>query len=415
MALPPLGRDRSARAQRCVSARLAHFRPRRWDQLPLQQAEDEEEELWAFEEAHDLSRAFRGARFPKLWVLKQGQQAYVEARGSGGRYLPWAETLKALEDLVSHILERLDPLPSDERARAALSAWHERENIGSRRFISIATSIEEDALSDLDSGAWDPDYWELADDGFEVTEVVAVARMAATISSSSALAALLDRVRDTPRTERRDLDQMTRAVFQESPFEREARSYEQGYAVAEWLRRRLCADAARIDPHELLESWGVFVEEVDLGTSQIDAVSVWGPRHGPTVFLNQNQSQSPSTGRQRATLAHEICHLLLDRGTALPLAEVLGGRAPEAAEVRARAFQAELLVPRDVAGRSAENAPEIGDAITELAKHYGASHELVAWQIHNSNAVLPKAAWDELGTLVQSPMKIQPSRILRDT
>ena len=53
------------------------------------------------------------------------------------------------------------------------------------------------------------------------------------------------------------------------------------------------------------------------------------------MLLNLDARYASSSGRRRATLAHEICHLLVDRGSALPLVEVLGGRTAEHVERRA--------------------------------------------------------------------------------
>jgi Zn-dependent peptidase ImmA (M78 family) len=60
---------------------------------------------------------------------------------------------------------------------------------------------------------------------------------------------------------------------------------------------------------------------IDLWTSdRIDAVACWGPRHGPAVLLNREGRHAHTERGARATLAHEICHLLIDRQGSLPLA-----------------------------------------------------------------------------------------------
>ena len=69
------------------------------------------------------------------------------------------------------------------------------------------------------------------------------------------------------------------------------------------------------------------------------------------------------------------------------MAEVLNGATPERLEKRARAFAAELLLPRSIAAKNVREASDVQTAIEQLSKDYAVSRELVCWQIHNSEAV----------------------------
>ncbi|RZM37001.1 MAG: ImmA/IrrE family metallo-endopeptidase [Sphingomonas sp.] len=80
--------------------------------------------------------------------------------------------------------------------------------------------------------------------------------------------------------------------------------------------------------------------------------AVWGEGHGPVVVLNVDSRRfasylGPRMGgpTARATAAHEICHLLLDKGQALAAVDILNGHIPCALERRAGAFAAEFLLP----------------------------------------------------------------------
>ena len=130
-------------------------------------------------------------------------------------------------------------------------------------------------------------------------------------------------------------------------------AFDQGYTLARWFRGDVLAvpDRSRVDPERALRDSGVAARDIELPAASLDAVSVWGELHGPAVLLNRLGRHGKGRGR-RATLAHELCHLLLDRTGALPLAEVLGGRVDSSVEARARAFAAELLVPRSAAGEA---------------------------------------------------------------
>jgi Zn-dependent peptidase ImmA (M78 family) len=104
------------------------------------------------------------------------------------------------------------------------------------------------------------------------------------------------------------------------------------------------------------------------------------------VLPNQNsKSRASSNNGYRSTLAHEICHLLVDRGRALPATEVLGGQSPKLAEQRANAFAAEFLLPREQAALACQNHPNIVQAATSLEQRFGVSREVVCHQIYNAS------------------------------
>ena len=100
----------------------------------------------------------------------------------------------------------------------------------------------------------------------------------------------------------------------------DARPYVQGNALAIWLRRNLKLSANRtVDPINVLEQqFSVDVRVVNFGIQSLDAIAVWGPKHGPGVLLNQTSKRIHRAaniwrnGALRVTAAHEICHLLLD-------------------------------------------------------------------------------------------------------
>ena len=163
--------------------------------------------------------------------------------------------------------------------------------------------------------------------------------------------------------------------------------YEQGQKLAVWLREKLgFSNDEWLDPASLLGMLGIPVEEVDLGTDEIDALAAWGPRQGPGVIVNTTGLHSQSSPGRRATLAHEICHLLADREGSLPLAEVLGGQVPSAVEQRANAFAAELLLPQAVAAERIARAGDRDRALDRLVSDFGASREVVGWQVRNGPA-----------------------------
>jgi Zn-dependent peptidase ImmA (M78 family) len=100
--------------------------------------------------------------------------------------------------------------------------------------------------------------------------------------------------------------------------------------------------------------------------------------------VNADGKHSRSAAGRRATLAHEICHLLIDRQVGLPFAEVLGGRVRDDIEQRAGAFAAELLLPRAVAANRLMGSKNPTEDAAALAREFQVSREVVAWQVHNA-------------------------------
>ena len=162
--------------------------------------------------------------------------------------------------------------------------------------------------------------------------------------------------------------------------------YEDGYRLAQWLRGKLDVPATMaVNPLGILQGWHVPVKTVELDHCRIDAVACWGNNHGPAILLNVGEgSRAVHTFGERSTLAHEICHLLMDRGKALPAAEVLGGLTPKFIEQKANAFAAELLVPQESIGEFIRRQPDAASAIDALVEHFQVSPQLIGWQIRNS-------------------------------
>jgi Zn-dependent peptidase ImmA (M78 family) len=143
-----------------------------------------------------------------------------------------------------------------------------------------------------------------------------------------------------------------------------------------------------VDPEAILRNWNVGIQSLELDNCPVDAIACWGAKHGPAILLNDKQTSTAGhTHGRRSTLAHEICHLLLDRATALPVAEVLNGETPERLEKRARAFAAELLLPRETAANAIKDRRDtnnLKELIVRLTEIFQVSTELVCWQIQNS-------------------------------
>jgi Zn-dependent peptidase ImmA (M78 family) len=121
---------------------------------------------------------------------------------------------------------------------------------------------------------------------------------------------------------------------------------EQGSRLGEKACELLGGDGAGwVDVSAVLSRLDIAVSEIKLSDPEVRAVSVFGPTQRPHVFRNTLTRWGQSSGVQRFTLAHELCHLLLDREYGDELAIATGPWAPLAIEQRANAFAAAFLMP----------------------------------------------------------------------
>ena len=100
-----------------------------------------------------------------------------------------------------------------------------------------------------------------------------------------------------------------------------------------------------VDIQSSLNSTDIEIADINLTDAELRAVSLFGQTQRPLILLNSNTRWSQSSGARRFTLAHELCHLILDREHGDELAVASGPWAPAAIEQRANAFAAAFLMP----------------------------------------------------------------------
>jgi hypothetical protein len=212
-------------------------------------------------------------------------------------------------------------------------------------------------------------------------EILAAARLTGPYVNPRRRAQLLRTVVQLPHRTTPEVDHLAEEAH--SVCDPETREYEQGASLAGWLRQRLGFTLdAQVDPGSILNRWRVEVVELHTDPA-LEAIGVWGPHHGPAVLLNTRGRLTRSPSARRATLAHEICHLLVDRRAALPLAEAMGGLSPVAPEKRARAFAAEFLAPKTPVAAILAGKPNAMAALRAVCAQFRVSTQIAAWQILN--------------------------------
>ena len=305
----------------------------RWRNLPEAQAEEEDAILRDFTAVHDLAEALQGAYPPSLLLLRQGN-TMLAATARQEWTLPFDETMATLAALGEAILDRAAQL-DDPRSRIAKDRWNARGGTLPLMRLAIATSLDEATLREV----W-PIRLDVTPADDAVYELKATARMIGRQLKPQQLKAILDHIHHTPKGVPLDMTPLweeAEKILQDYAGERPA---SQGYAVALMLRRRLGMDTEKIDPEQVLKNWSVTIQAIGIEDDTIDAVAIWSHNHRTTIFINPNGPRARYPTGKRITLAHEVCHLLIDIRGALPAAEALGGRVSRRVEQRANAFAA---------------------------------------------------------------------------
>ena len=368
------------------------------DRLPPAEAEFEREQIEAYRSTHDLAEALQGAVAPPLWVLRDGNVGWMASSATAAQ-TSFSELLRVLAKIGDSVAQRLDG-SSDPRSIQAVTTWHERDCHDRLRIIEASTGYPPELVAEVESVFASLD--ELDGEQAVSNELLAAARLVGPqpLTTLRPIIRAIRSVKSFPTPELDDLVEPATAIVRSAADEP---PYAQGHELAAWLRTQpgIAGTTGRVNPDDLLKSWGVPVVEVGLGMLNVDAIGCWGPNHGPAVLLNTDRRHAGNSGRRRATLAHEICHLLVDRATSLPLVEVLGGRTAEHVEQRAGAFAAELLLPRDLAGKGFLSFG--GDderAAKSLRARYGVSSALLGWQVRNAQVPLSRASQHFVDRLV---------------
>lgn len=106
---------------------------------------------------------------------------------------------------------------------------------------------------------------------------------------------------------------------------------------------------------------------------------------------------SVPVGRQRFTVAHELCHFLLKDHDRLIVDERLTGRS--VAERRANAFAAHFLMPSESVHRYLRGREADGEVIIELVYTFGVSLQALLWHLFNLDLLSKnrKRQFEEVG------------------
>lgn len=103
---------------------------KRWENMPEERVEDEdeEEEAFRFLNRHDLASAFKGLYFPAVFIIRQGELFEVSSTEQGETIrLPFEQAVADLEAIGNH-LAKLASIADQGRGRLAARQWTAREH-----------------------------------------------------------------------------------------------------------------------------------------------------------------------------------------------------------------------------------------------------------------------------------------------
>lgn len=212
------------------------------------------------------------------------------------------------------------------------------------------------------------------------------------LSAGRALASLRSRLGEPPTA----LQAGTFEQLQAAADRHEAPA-QQGYRLASVVRRWLGDSSGPLgDIRVLIEQrFGVAVLTRALATVRSTAASVRAEDAAGIVLHTRDLHRKNNPLLARVHLAHELCHVLFDPsdGGLHIVVDLEIDRKAHAAEQRARAFAAELLLPIkglvELLGqpRSVSDHDGAIALVSKARSHFGTSHEIAANHLCNLNFI----------------------------
>lgn len=203
---------------------------------------------------------------------------------------------------------------------------------------------------------------------------------------------------DVPKKKAKRLWALVEELDPESPSFSE-RPWQDGYELAsDWIEACGMVPTERLDLDAHLESLGVTKLGIKLSSRNTSGVAIHLEDKTPLILMNENCARhadsdgNPMRSGIRFTLAHELCHLLIDRDAGSQLALVSGPWAPKAVEQRANAFAAALLMPDEMIVAAYDkfgSHPSSGDYddMIKVAKELDVSPDALSWHLLNRDFI----------------------------
>ncbi|WP_313089512.1 ImmA/IrrE family metallo-endopeptidase [Pseudomonas sp.] len=356
----------------------------RWEDMPESLIHAEESQVHQYLDRHNLSTALSGANVPMLLWLRSGNTLWLVDEDEQACRVDFS-TLRQQLEKIGDTLAGLFADSRQPHVQAAIGQWQQRGRQLRSDYLAYSTGLDAERLGALEKMIPLDAAFNDADIQQEPV-YLAAARMVRHDLSIEQIAHVMQRLQQAPATGKQPFATLIAGASAELQQLTSSPLFEQGYQLARWLREQLHLQNDDVfDPETLLSSEGVTIDELRLDSAKIDAIACWGCID-PLILLNQNEQARAATKHgRRSTLAHEICHLLIDRTRALPVAEVLGGEVDSEGEKRANAFAAELLLPQAHATQVLRHASNVQATVEALSQSHLVSRQLIAYQLLNAS------------------------------
>jgi len=328
----------------------------------------------------------------RVLLVRNGDRMYVFFSGIDYPFIfPVGVVLRTMEEVCDYVAIRAgrDIENFDNEVLAGIAAWNNRKlRLDAVYLISIYTGIENRAIIETIKSEFNPrSYRDFANND---SLILAAARMNPQSNSENNLAIILSYIQRTPRIDSEELDLLSDNAMLVLRKVKNLAPYSQGRTLARWLRGEFrCVSGPAYD--ELLRRLHrlkVQVALVKLDNDALEGFAFWGPLNGPAIVVNRYGPRGPFRRRARVTVAHEFCHLLVDRRREMPLVDMIGGIVDDNAEQRAGAFAAEYLLPEeDIKQRflkSDFSLHEVSGLLSDLMSEYKLSRWVAGFQFMNT-------------------------------
>ncbi|WP_411286574.1 ImmA/IrrE family metallo-endopeptidase [Phenylobacterium sp.] len=144
-----------------------------------------------------------------------------------------------------------------------------------------------------------------------------------------------------------------------------------------------------VDIDAVLVALGVTVRDVCVEDHSLRGVAIAGPGLNPTIVVNLGAKWNQSRPGRRFTLAHELAHILSDRGSARTITHSSTPWAPTTVERRANAFAAMFLMPYRLVDAALSALGQVTDrhSLRRVARRLGCGKGAVLEHLMNIDRI----------------------------
>lgn len=177
-------------------------------------------------------------------------------------------------------------------------------------------------------------------------------------------------------------------------------AWKQGYRLGAAARQGLGIPVGPVaNLQTTLEDLGLHIATLSFSRADVDAASLMEDGAMPILLLNLDSPRVGPTLPRRATMAHELCHLLYDAGEHELETRLSGQESAhdDVVEQRARAFAPAFLAPPDAVRHwfrsgGGKHRRDPRQKVLALAKRWGLSWGGAVWHAKNCGLITPSTA-----------------------